>query len=145
MFTLIHEFAHILSLNSTQVDAAVAEGSCGGFVIDEGCVRDAAYLGKFYVAYWDGQFELNEDTSVERYESNTQAFVTEYAATNPIEDFAESFASFVFNKKQDVDQHQAEEKINFFYGYNELVDIRASIRTGLKSFVHKRITTQSSS
>ena len=52
--------------------------------------------------------------------------MTDYAATNPGEDIAESFTSFVMEPKPDGDTI-AEEKVLFFYEYPELVQLRAEI------------------
>ncbi|MBK9051223.1 MAG: hypothetical protein IPL78_09985 [Chloroflexi bacterium] len=48
--------------------------------------------------------------------------MTDYAATNPAEDIAETFMAFVLEPKPNGDTI-AEEKVLFFYQYPELVAI----------------------
>lgn len=75
VYTLVHEFAHLLSLNSEQV---VDDEDCEkGYLIDEGCAKADSYLNLFYEDFWTG---------------GNFGFVTDYAMTNAVEDFAESFA-----------------------------------------------------
>jgi len=40
-----------------------------------------------------------EGKDEQNFEKDESSFVTSYAATNPEEDFAETFGSFIFNKK----------------------------------------------
>lgn len=60
-----------------------------------------------------------------------QDFVTEYAATNPGEDIAESFALFILDPKNEAPQRKAEEKVSFFYKHSDLVSFRDEMRRGL--------------
>ncbi len=89
VFTLIHEFMHILTLNNSQVNANISEEDCE-YYIQEGCVNDKAYMKAFYDKYWKGKFNPNAQNPDENYSKNPKAFVTEYAATNTGEDIAES-------------------------------------------------------
>ena len=56
--------------------------------------------------------------------------MTEYAATNPSEDFAESFMVFVLKEKP-TKSTIADQKILFFYDFPELVEMRDFIRSNL--------------
>ena len=56
--------------------------------------------------------------------------MTDYAATDPSEDIAESFTYFVLWPRQGGGSVW-EQKLDFFYGYPELVELRAGIRTCL--------------
>ncbi len=140
VFTLIHEFAHILTLNSNQIDEDADVTSCKTYYTQEGCTNNDSYLNKFYQKFWKGKgFNVQSDNPLDNYSKYPNAFVTEYAATNPGEDIAESFASFVFKQKPKSPATIAEEKILFFYEYPELVDLRKSVRSNLTTFVRKRI------
>lgn len=139
-YTLIHEYAHIMSLNSTQVpfDAEAyydenlyeeAESSCPTYFTGEGCSRPNSYINAFFEAFWADIYEesLEYGDDVESfYEEYEDQFVTDYAATNPAEDIAESFTFFVMQSKPEGDTI-AEEKILFFYDYPELLQLRAEI------------------
>ena len=54
--------------------------------------------------------------------------MSDYAATNAIEDAAETFMTFVLEDEPTGDSMVAR-KIAFFWGYPELVAIRERIRT----------------
>lgn len=142
-YTLIHEFAHVLTLNETQVafDTEVfnepdnetlfeeAEASCPTYFPGEGCSFGESYINAFFDAFWADIYPdwLESDPdSDEFYLAYEDQFVTDYAATNPGEDIAESFTAFVLEPKPDGDTI-AEEKVLFFYNYPELVQLRAEI------------------
>lgn len=54
--------------------------------------------------------------------------MSDYAATNAIEDAAETFMTFVLEDEPTGDSMVAR-KLEFFWGYPELVAIRERIRT----------------
>lgn len=143
--TLIHEYAHILSLNESQVthiapEIEVVECSESEVVLDEGCAYGDAYLTQFIGRYWDIDLQERahqayadgneEDFAYELYQAKQNDFVTEYAATNPVEDFAESFAFFV-TQESPVGDTVGEQKMLFFYDYDELVELRRHMRSGV--------------
>ena len=74
--------------------------------------------------------EENDDLYYERlddfYYKYQDQFLTDYAATHPAEDIAESFSFFVFSEMPAGDTI-AEQKILFFYNYPELVALRTNI------------------
>lgn len=114
MVTYIHEFAHLLSLRETEVD--YYSDSCDGYDIDGDCYFDDAYIVDFYNQFYaDGKAEYSEDN-----------YVSEYAETTIVEDFAETFAHFVLTEMP-AGNTLAEEKILFFYQYNNLIELRADI------------------
>lgn len=150
--TLVHEFAHVLTLGPDQVVPSLAVfnnpedndiylqelSACPNYFPGEGCANADSYIDDFYFQFWEElrdewdpiNLEEDEDARTElldefysRYEDR---FVTSYAATNPEEDIAESFTFFVFSS-QPVGDTIAEEKILFFYNYPELVEFRAMI------------------
>lgn len=116
--TIIHEYGHIATLNSNQVDME-SGGSCPTYELDEGCSENDSYVFAFFEAFYDGGGNDGDD-----------AFVTDYASSNIAEDMAESFTFFVLRARPDGET-VAEEKILFFYNYDELIDLRADIRGNL--------------
>lgn len=98
IYNLVHEYAHIFSLNDTQVDGFI-EGACPALEISEGCANPGSYIDDFENAFW---LDLNADPNSEEfggyYEDHEDDFVSEYAATNVIEDFAETFAHYTLKK-----------------------------------------------
>ncbi|MER1987580.1 MAG: putative zinc-binding metallopeptidase [Solibacillus sp.] len=118
ILTYIHEFAHLLSLRNTEVDydAYADEALCEGVFFEDYCFYDNAYLADYYNQFYaDGHPEEN-------YEN----FISDYAMTSVIEDFAETFAHYVLSPTPEGDTI-AEQKKLFFQQYNDLVELRANI------------------
>jgi nitrogen fixation-related uncharacterized protein len=128
--TFIHELFHIISLNSAQV--VPGEGSCNNFKLDEGCANTNSYINTFKNTFW-------KRVSKQDYEEGK--FVTEYAATNEVEDLAESFAFFVLGKdNSELGNKESEQKMKFFYQYPELVSLRSAMRNVIgKDIVRARV------
>lgn len=141
--TLVHEYGHLITLNDSQVDAE--ELNCKGLLTSHGCTRPASYMDDFYRAYWlkiypewrkiDEEFDPDtRDTLLkafyQKYESH---FVSEYAASNPVEDMAESWTAFVLFSGS---SHRAiaRDKVAFFNQYPELVSLRQKILDNLCSY-----------
>ncbi len=135
--TIVHEFAHILSLNDKQV--IPKEEKSINYITDEGTTKSNSYLNLFYKKFWADIFEEfktynedeeNEEAIIEFYDKYENRFVSEYAATNPEEDIAESFKEFIVSEKPKGNSI-AKKKILFFYDFPELVKIREEIRKSL--------------
>jgi hypothetical protein len=155
-FTLIHEFGHLLTLNEDQVSPSMAvfnnphdpavrsqeAAMCQSFFPNEGCSKRDSYINQFYQQFWSDKYnewyevETIQDEYLyytrlnEFYEKYQDQFVTEYAPTNPGEDIAETWAYFVLTPKPQGSTI-AEQKVLFFYGYPELVELRQEIITNL--------------
>lgn len=130
--TLIHEYAHIITLDTTQVDEQ--SSSCESFQMDEGCARDDSYLYDFQERFWapygdDAPDADNADADAawDFYLAHEDGFVSDYAATNVVEDIAESFMTWVLEDSSEGDGIVAQ-KLQFFEEYPELVAIRERIR-----------------
>ncbi len=123
--TAIHEVAHVMTLNQGQVEADY--GTCNTLELEEGCLKPDSYLYLFYQKFWKGQFK--QDASNSQYEKAPSAFVSDYAATNLAEDFAETFAVFVMNSKS-LGTSLADQKVRSLYEYPELVKIRVQYQAG---------------
>ncbi|MCS4484224.1 hypothetical protein NXS08_01795 [Gleimia sp. 6138-11-ORH1] len=142
--TVIHEMAHIVALNNSQTIETT--GNAELYAVDEGTLRKDAYLSVFYDKFWKNQpVETMQDGAVMPnqidkkkglYNENPDAFITEYAASDPVEDFAESFAYFVILEKP-TDNRLQSQKLSFFYDYPEFVQIRNDVRA--KIDLHKVI------
>lgn len=155
--TLLHEYAHLLSLNSSQAEQNMAvfndsedmnlydkeEAACSThFTPMGGCLREDSYLNAFYNQFWT---ELNDEwrpisritDPTERqnqldafYAKYEDQFPSAYAVTSPEEDFAESWSVFMINPKPQGESLM-EKKAQFFYDYPELVEQRANILANL--------------
>jgi hypothetical protein len=155
-FTLVHEFAHLLTLAPDQVPPSLAifnnpedediyfqeASACNTFFPGEGCADPDSYLYAFYQEFWTEIYdEWNEinliededeyyDALDEFYYNYEDQFLTDYSTTHPAEDIAEAFGFFVFAEMPDGDTI-AEQKILFFYQYPELVQLRSEILANL--------------
>jgi hypothetical protein len=154
--TLIHEFAHIVTLGKKQVppdsslpsssggeefvEPSPIELSCATFYTGEGCSNPDSYINLFFQRFWSDIYEENlagsneaetqeemDEFVAEFYDEYSDRFLSEYAATNPGEDIAESFTFFVLQEKPDGDTI-AEQKILFFYEFEPLVKMRTQMR-----------------
>ena len=130
--TLVHEYAHILTLTSAEMDTHAA--SCETIELSEGCALGDSYLFAFEQQFWSGYDEAaptpdNEDgdAAYEFYLAHEDDFVSDYAATNVVEDIAECFSAFVLEDKPSGDSVTAQ-KLDFFWQFPELEAIRERIR-----------------
>jgi hypothetical protein len=164
MFTMIHEYAHILTLNASQVtpdqkivddpdnlELQVSEAAaCPTYFDGTGCSHANSYLNDFYKRFWS---DINDEWSkvdslqygtddltpyydglYNFYKAHQDQFLDDYSVTHPDEDIAEAFAYFVFTPKPTGDSIK-EQKVAFFYQYPELVKLRQSILKGTCSTI----------
>jgi hypothetical protein len=140
--TLVHELAHILSLNNTQIDGSVEDATeCRpSFYIEEGCALANSIIQAYYHQFWSK--ELNSiyknsynpnDFGESLYANYPQHFITEYAASNPVEDLAEHFAYFVIQGQPNNNKDKIDQKLLFFYQFQPMVDLRNRIRQVLET------------
>ena len=160
--TLVHEFGHLLTLNDTQVttdlqvfnnpdDQSIydrAAASCPTYFMFEGCSRPASYINQFFQRFWPRIYsewqainaETDQNTLDQKlddfYQEHTGQFLSSYAVTSPEEDIAETFMYFIFTPRPSGTT-VAEQKILFFYGYPEMVNLRDRILTNLCTYVEK--------
>ena len=124
------------------------EAACAPNYYDDasGCMKNNSYMNKFFQEFWVDiypsfkwfyefddydKFEGHNELFYQKYKTQ---FVTWYAATNPSEDFAESFTVFVLKEKpakSTVSFIHSDQKILFFYDFPELVEMRDFIRSNL--------------
>lgn len=151
-FTLLHEFGHLLTLNSSQVkpDETVLQNpndlqvysqeaaSCPRYFASGGCSLPNSYIDQFFNLFWT---KIYQDWSAVNavkdqpnylsllgrfYRNHSTQFVTPYASTSPEEDMAETWAAFVLNPMP-ADDSIAHRKVLFYYSFPELVDLRNRI------------------
>jgi hypothetical protein len=140
--TLIHEFGHLVTLNVSQVALDEGGQNCLTYYTGDGCSLPGSYMADFFDRFWTDIFEeWNEiqyieyeeeydDAQDEFYWNYREQFVSDYAATSPDEDIAESWTLFILtqNPRAHTTRNQ---KILFFYAYPELVSLRESILSAL--------------
>ncbi len=141
--TLTHELGHLMTLELNQFDSAGA--ACQTYETDYGCFAPSSYIADFVDQFWTDllpEFQEIEANSSSQEEFDVQItdfynnywdqFVSEYAATNPEEDFSESWNWYVFELEPEGDGQIAWDKIAFFDQYPELVKIAEQIRANVK-------------
>ncbi len=137
-YVLIHEFAHLLTLQASEVPpAADADpGACSTYFTGEGCALSGTTVDQFVAKFWP-QSQIDEVNRLQEeedydgfeafYEEHKDDFVTDYATTNPAEDLAETFTVFVLNDRPTGDTI-ADQKINLLWADPDMVSLRAEIR-----------------
>lgn len=129
VLTDIHEFGHLLALNAEQIDPYREERSCKTHMWEEGCANPNSYMYAFYQRFWeDGKIDVEDADN----------FVSDYAMNDEYEDFAESWSHFVVTPRP-KGRSVVDQKISFFYGYPELVMLRADIVGRMASWIERNI------
>lgn len=136
-YTIIHEFGHLYTLNGEQIDSFTSEEACLNYFTGfEGCSHTDSYLNQMVQSYWTpiwDQYPGNHasQTSINQfYTENSSYFVTNYAATNPVEDMAEVFAFYNLGNKPVDTTKVANKKILQLYERSEVNALREQIRKG---------------
>ena len=106
--------------------------NCENQLLQEGCMNADSYLDDFIDIFWadDEYLQKVRNEEIYAYDDTPKSFITEYAATNPGEDIAESFTYFVLNAKP-TGSTVSDKKLRFFYNYKELDSLRKQIRSRL--------------
>lgn len=152
--SLIHEFGHILfqregqmryskqafaSLGTGRYHSAVnrARESCQTFFTFDACAEPTSYLYHYMYGFWQpmlNQWVANAGSPYGKQafmKRHNQGFVSSYAASHPVEDMVESFTAFVLRQRPTGNTSLADRKVNFFYQFQEMVNLRAHIRASL--------------
>lgn len=138
-YVLIHEFGHLLTLQAEEVPPSSDTGSCLTYHTGEGCALRGSTMAEFVNRFWpqemrDAVEELyeseDEDAFEAFYQERKDQFVTDYAATNPAEDLAETFAHFVTEDRPTGDSI-ADQKVKLLWADPDLVELRTQIRSAL--------------
>lgn len=110
--TLAHEFSHVFTATPNELDRDVLDDECDGFHNGEGCYRPDSLIDSWVKEFWPEHIDSYdpddnpEDDVVERC-SIDPGFFGSYGATNPEEDFAESFAAYVLRVPTEGERQQA--------------------------------------
>lgn len=129
--TVLHEYCHYLTLNARQ--AQYTEHQTADTYNEPGMVSlSGSYLDDFYQAFWTELLDdrLANPDSYGFFLRHEEDFVTDYASTDPSEDIAESFTYFTLYDRQEGDEIWVQ-KLNFFFDYPEMIELRAQIRARL--------------
>ncbi|BES64952.1 hypothetical protein SANA_13910 [Gottschalkiaceae bacterium SANA] len=87
----------------------------------------SSYMHLFFDKYWADIYqeylEENEKKDSEFYAYYEDEFVNKEAANSPVDDFAESFVTFI-NEDKPTKLNVSDKKILFFYDFKEFVELR---------------------
>jgi len=127
--TMAHEFSHVITSLPSQIDRYILPEQCRTWDNGQGCFREDSLMWEWIETFWAGGLIDTIDSSVEPTNASgaplcqaNSGFLGSYAATNPEEDFAESFSAFVFRLKVDSPVLQA--KMEWFAEQPGLLEFR---------------------
>lgn len=134
---MVHEFAHIFSFDQV-FTLNQFDSDCHSYFEDDLCYRKGTYLGDFIAEFWNYQMLTDLEsvkegvglTQAEFYEQYADQFVSDYAATDPAEDFAESFVWYAYGRIAPRGS-VADMKIEFFDRYPYVQDLAKDIESEL--------------
>lgn len=127
--TLAHEFSHVFTATSPELDRDAEAASCATYWSGDGCYVEGGLLASWIDEFWrpdlieqvDPNAEATGADGQERCDLNAQFFGA-YAASNPEEDFAETFSAFVLRVPAMSDDQQS--KLDWIAGKPGLVEFR---------------------
>ncbi|MEG1027745.1 MAG: hypothetical protein RSE07_03560, partial [Oscillospiraceae bacterium] len=110
-----HELGHVITMNSEQYTTEKTDNTYNDIY---GYSRPDSIMNKFYNKFWGDEKYKEHQAFIKEWEANATEeeknapikdnlfyqkyrteFITQYAATEPLEDFAETFKYFVFDPK----------------------------------------------
>ena len=93
---------HVFTGVDSQLDRGVDESQCTTYFEGEGCYTDDSYIARWIDAFWGDWIDdidpqhSDDEAAYDRCVVDP-SFLGSYAATNPEEDFAETFSAYVFS------------------------------------------------
>ena len=128
--TMAHEFSHVFTALPDQLDRSITTADdCGTWYDGEGCFRSGSLMAKWIDAFWPAEeldrIDVNHDPEIsdgDRLCHLNPGFLGSYAATNPEEDFAETFAAFVY--RVDAPTAEVQDKFDWMARRPELAAFR---------------------
>lgn len=126
-YTLIHEYGHYVSLKDTTLklnDSYTDIKAEGGELLQSFAKECLGHIA-------EEMDNIEKDNHYLFYARHKDDFVSMYATTNLLEDFAESFARFVMNST--YDSEILTKKMNFLNNHPDLVAIKNQILNNLKN------------
>jgi|GEM_PF-4623308 len=143
---IAHEAAHALSVNTEQFKFSVKRGDCEDDMfylsVVKGCSEEGSYFENFS-NFWDEDFRqhaydmsrLDDKSEYEKaekkrniyYNNNQSSFVSDYAAHNLYEDFAESMMNYLMYQLPENTTTIADKKIVFFDQFAQARQVKQEV------------------
>lgn len=126
--TMMHEFAHVFTGVVTQIDRFEEPETCDTYWNGEGCFLEDSVIQQWIDRFWlDYIDDIDPDVAPtvedgERRCDIDPGFFGPYAASNPEEDFAETFSAFVFRIPAATEAQQ--EKLDWIGSFPGLAEFR---------------------
>lgn len=130
LLTIAHEFAHVFTQVPSQIDRSdEAFEQCDTYQSAAGCFAPDSLIAAWVDTFWTDELLASLDPDAEptvaegeeRCAADPQ-FFGPYAASDPEEDFAETFSAYVFDVPVDVPEQQ--EKLDWLADQPGLVEFR---------------------
>lgn len=129
MLTMAHEFAHVITSTSDQLDSTVGPDGCETWHNRRGCFLTDSLMWSWIETFWgqgaidevDLRSEPSPETGLARCVGDP-GFFGPYAASHPEEDFAEAFSAFVMRIEPRTDAQR--DRIEWFTHRPELMRFR---------------------
>ena len=130
LLTMAHEFSHVFTALPSQLDRSEESAeNCSTYDNGEGCFEEDSLMAQWIAQFWGDGLIDEIDPNVEAFGADGEdrcdanpGFLGAYAASNPEEDFAESFSAFVFGL--DVETPELQAKLDWMAEQPGLVEFR---------------------
>jgi hypothetical protein len=130
LLTMAHEFSHVFTALPSQTDrSAESADNCSTYDNGEGCFLPDSLMAQWIALFWADGLIDEIDPNVDPTGSEGQdrcdvdpSFLGAYAASNPEEDFAETFGAYVF--QLDVDTEALQAKLDWMDDQPGLAEFR---------------------
>ena len=129
LLTMAHEFTHVFTATSPELDRFADPADCTTYFNGEGCYTENSVLAEWIELFWaDGlidEIDPDQEATVDSGEARcavNPSFFGAYAASNPEEDFAETFSAYVFDVPADTPEQQ--EKLDWIDEQPGLAEFR---------------------
>ena len=130
LLTMAHEFSHVFTGLDTQLDRSdAAFDRCDTYFNGEGCYLADSLMFAWIETFWSGGLIDEIDPDVQASIADGQdrcdrepGFFGAYAASNPEEDFAESFSAYVF--RIDPGTFEQQDKLDWIGQQTGLAEFR---------------------
>lgn len=135
---LVHEYGHYITLNPGQQAKLEPGGKCAQEPLYE-CPAPDSYVNQFFEEFWRPIFREwagtrnDAERNYQFYLDHRYQFVSAYAASQPLEDIAETWTAFILEPKPKGDSI-AGQKVLFFYRFPELTELRYELILGVCNY-----------